>query len=135
MKLSKQFSKCRKLTKLTGDRVKKTRLYLLENGQWAIGNSSSFLEALTTAVRATAGAVTARNAAVDITHAMEDYACSDYKCLVLDSVAAACDVTGAVVSFLPGKTTKTIFAATITASSFCRTLRDKCKETNVFGCK
>jgi hypothetical protein len=33
MKLSKQLSKG---VKLTGDRVKKTRLYLLENGLWVM---------------------------------------------------------------------------------------------------
>jgi hypothetical protein len=100
-----------------------------------MGNGSPLMEVLTTGVRTIGGAVSARNAAVDIIHAIEDYACSDYKCLVLDSVATVCDITGAVVAFLPGKTTKTVFGATVTVSCFCRTLRDKCKETNLFGCK
>lgn len=48
------------------------------------------------------------NAAIDITHAMEEYACSDYKCFILDTAATACDITGAVVAFVPGNTTKKI---------------------------
>jgi hypothetical protein len=118
----------------TGDRVKKTRLYVLEGGKWAAGNASALMELLSIGVRTGAGSISARNAAVDITHAVEDYACSDYKCLILDTVATACDITASVVAFIPGNTTKKLFGVTTSASCFCRTLRNKCKETNVFGC-
>jgi len=116
------------------DRVKKTRLYVLESGKWAAGNASALMELLTTGVRTAGGSLSARNAAVDITHAVEDYACSDYKCLVLDAAATACDLTGAVAAFIPGNMTKKVFGVTTSASCFCRTLRNKCKETNAFGC-
>ncbi len=115
-------------------RLKKTRLYAIETGKWAAGNASALMELLTTGVRTVGGSVSARNAAVDITHAVEDYACSDYKCLVLDAAATACDFTGAVSAFLPGNMTKTVFGVATSGSCFCRTLRNKCKETNAFGC-
>jgi hypothetical protein len=120
--------------KRTRDRVKKTQLYLLESSKWAAGNSSALLDLLCTGVRTGASSLSARNAAVDITHAIEDYTCSDYKCLFLDSAAAACDITGAVAAFIPGNMTKKVFGVTASVSCFCRTLRNKCKETNVFGC-
>jgi len=120
--------------KSTGNRAKKTRLYLMENGVWAAGNISAFLDLLSTGVRTAGGSVSARNAAVDLTHGVEDFYCSDYKCLILDTAAAACDVTGGVVAFIPGNATKKIFGITTAVSCFCRTLRNKCKETNVFGC-
>lgn len=118
----------------TGARVKKTRLYVMESSQWAAGNATALMELLSTGVRTAAGSISARNAAVDISHAVEDYACSDYKCLILDTVATACDITGAVVAFIPGNTTKKVFGVTTSVSCFCRTLRNKCKETNIFGC-
>lgn len=119
---------------ITGNRVKKTRLYMLEKGGWVAGNASGLMELLSTGVRTGAGSLSARNAAVDITHAVEDYACSDYKCLILDTVATACDITAAVASFVPGNMTKKVFGVTTSTSCFCRTLRNKCKETDVFGC-
>jgi hypothetical protein len=116
----------------TQDRVKKTRLYLMETG--AAGNASALIELLSTGVRTAAGSISARNAAVNITYAVEDYACSDYKCLILDTVPTACDITGAVAAFIPGNMTKKVFGVTTTGSCFCRTLRDECKKTNALGC-
>jgi hypothetical protein len=118
----------------TKDRVKKTRLYLLESGKWATGNSSALLDLLCISVRAGAGSISARNAAVDISHAIQNYACSDYKCLILDTAATACDITGSVASILPGNMIKNVFVTTTSVSFFCRTLRNKCKETNLLGC-
>ncbi len=118
----------------SGNRAKKTRLYLMENGKWAAGNASVLIDLLSTGVRTAASSVSARNAAVDITHGVEDYACSDYKCLILDTAAAACDITGAVAAFIPGNATKKVFGITTSVSCFCRTLRNKCKETNAFDC-
>jgi hypothetical protein len=118
----------------TRDRVKKTRLYLLESGQWAMGNANALMDLLSTGVRTGASSISARNAAVDITHAIEDYACSDYKCLILETAATACDITGAVAAFIPGNITKKVFGVTTSVSCFCRTLRNKCKETNALGC-
>jgi hypothetical protein len=117
------------------NRAKKTRLYVLETGKWAAGNASALMDLLSTGVRTAAGSVSARNAAVDITHGVEDYACSDYKCLMLDTAATACDLTATVVAFIPGNVTKSVFGITTSVSCFCRTLRNKCKETNAFGCK
>ena len=121
--------------KTTTNRVKKTRLHLMESGTWAAGNASALMELLSTGVRTAAGSLSARNAAVDVTHAVEDFACSDYKCLVLDTTATICDIVGGVSAFLPGNATKKIFGIATSSSCFCRTLRNKCKETNVFGCK
>jgi hypothetical protein len=86
------------------------------------------MDLVTTGVRTAAGSVLAKNAAVDITHAVEDYACSDYKCLVLEAAAIICDLTGAVTVFIPGNATKKVFGITTTASFFCRTLWKKCKK-------
>lgn len=94
--------------RITRDRVKKTRLYITENGIWVASNVSTFIELLSTGVRTGASSISARNAAIDITHAMEEYACSDYKCFILDTAATACDITVAVVAFVPGNTTKKI---------------------------
>ena len=118
--------------KTAGYRVKKTRLYVIESGKWAAGNASALMELLSTGVRTGASSISARNAAVDITHAVEDYSCSDYKCLILDTAATVCDITGAVAAFIPGAMTKKVFGVTTSVSCFCRTLRNKCKETNAF---
>jgi hypothetical protein len=118
----------------TGNRAKKTRLYLMETGEWTASNASALMDLLSTGVRTAAGSVSARNAAVDITHGVEDYACSDYKCLILDTAAVACDITSVVIAFIPGNATKKVFGITTSVSCFCRTLRNKCKETNAFGC-
>lgn len=118
----------------TRDRVKKTQLYLLESGKWAAANSSVLLDLLCTGVRTGASSLSARNAAVDITNGIQDYACSDYKCLLLDTTATACDIAGAVAAFIPGNMPKKVFGGATSVSCFCRTLRNKCKETNALGC-
>ena len=125
----------KKLTNRIKDRVKKTRLYVMESGKWAAGNASVLMELLSTGARTVGSSLSARNAAVDIIHAVEDYACSDYKCLTLDIVATAYDLTGSVYAFIPGNMTKKVFGVATSGSCFCRTLRNKCKETNVFSCK
>lgn len=114
----------------TRDRVKKTRLYLLESGQWSAGNASALMDLLSTG----ASSISARNAAVDITPAIENYVCSDYKYLILDTAATACDITATVAAFIPGNMTKKVFGVTTSVSCFCQTLRNKCKETNALGC-
>ena len=96
--------------------------------------ANALMDLLSTGVRTGASSISARNAAVDITHAIEDYACSDYKCLILETAATACDITGAVAAFIPGNITKKVFGVTTSVSCFCRTLRNKCKETNALGC-
>jgi hypothetical protein len=106
----------------------------MDPAKWVAGNASALMELLSTGVRTAASSVSARNAAVDITNGAEDYACSDYKCLVLDTTAVACDITGAVAAFIPGNATKKVFGIATSVSCFCRTLRNKCKETNAFGC-
>ena len=125
----------KKIFKRTKDGVAKTQLHLLETGKWATGNASALMDLVTTCVRTVGSSVSARNAAVDIAHAIEDYACSDYKCLFLDTTATVCDFTGAVSAFVPGNAIKKVFGVATSASCFCRTLRNKCKETNAFGCK
>ena len=54
--------------------------------------------------------------------------------MILDTAATACDMTGAVAAFIPGNMTKKVFGIATSASCFCRTLRNKCKKTNAFGC-
>ena len=51
-----------------GNRAKKTWLYVMETGKWAAGNASALIDLLSTGVRTAASSVSARNAAVDITH-------------------------------------------------------------------
>jgi hypothetical protein len=87
------------------NRAKKTRLNALEGGKCTASNVSSFVELLSTGVRTTASSVSARNAVIDITYGVDDYACLDDKCLMLDTAAAACDLTGAVAAFIPGNAT------------------------------
>ena len=107
----------------------------MDGGKWVAGNTSVVMELISTAIKTTGSSVTARNAAVDIAHAAEDYACSDYKCLMLDVAAAVCDLTGAVTAFVPDGKAKTVFGVATSTSYFCITLRNKCKDGNVFGCK
>ena len=124
-----------KFFKKTKDGVSKTQLYVLETGKWAAGNASALMDLVTVGVRTAGSSVSARNAAVDIAHVVEDYTCSDYKCLCLDAAATVCDFTGAVSAFIPGNGTKKVFGVATSASCFFRTLRNKCKDTNAFGCK
>lgn len=125
----------KKVFKKTKDVVTKTQLYVLETLKQAAGNTSALMELTTTSVRTSDSTVFTRNAAVDIAHAVENYACSDYKCLFLDTAATICDFTGAVSAFVPRNVTKKVFGVSTSASCFCRALRNKCKETNAFGCK
>jgi hypothetical protein len=41
----------------TGNRAKKTRLYVIENGKWVACNASALMELLSTGVRTAAGSV------------------------------------------------------------------------------
>jgi len=116
-------------------KLQNTKLRMLEAGQWAAGNTSVFVQSSAKAINAGLGSLSARNAAVDLAHAGEDYLCSDYKCLFLDSIAASCDVAGAICSFIPGS--GKAFGIVTSTSCFCRTLRNKCKEIEggLLGCK
>ena len=124
------------------ERLNKTRLKAFEKAGWLAGNSTEliqkigqFLDIGTT----TAGsAYSARTAAIDIGNALEDYACSDYKCFTLDCIASFCDVGATGIAFLPkNNITGAAFAGCTAASKFSRTLRNKCKEMEggLFGCK
>jgi hypothetical protein len=119
-------------------KLQSTKLKMLESGRWVTGNSSALMQTVskTVDVSTTTGAASfsARNAAIDIAHAAEDYACSDYTCLALDSMATGCDVVAGACAFIPGSTK--IFAVTTSVSCFCRTLRNKCKSMKggIFGC-
>jgi hypothetical protein len=64
----------------TGDRVKKTRFYVMKSGEWVADNASALMDLLSTDVRTGTSSVSARNAAVDITHGVEDS-----PCLILDT--------------------------------------------------
>ena len=107
-----------------------TKLKMFEASKWAAGNSSVLIQQAAQAIDITtstsAACLSARNGAVDIAHALEDYACKDYPCMTLDGIAATCDGVAAVVAFIPG--CSKIFAITTASSCFCRTLRNKCKE-------
>lgn len=123
-------------------RLNETRLKAFEKAGWAIGNSSALMEKIgefMDIVATTGGSsYSAKTAAIDITNAVEDYACSDYKCLTLDCVASCCDLTATGISFLPkNKATGAAFAGCTAASRFSRTIRNKCKEIDggLFGCK
>ena len=124
------------------ERLNKTRLKAFEKTGWVAGNSSvimqkigQFLEIGST----TAGsAYSARTAAIDVANAIEDYACSDYKCFTLDCVASCCDLAATGIAFLPkNNVTGAAFAGCTATSKFSRTLRNRCKETEggLFGCK
>ena len=123
-------------------RLNSMKLKMFEKGGWVAGNSSALMEKVTQLIDAgmtTGGAgYSAKKAAIDVAHAAEDYLCSDYKCLALDTVAAGCDLVATGVSFLPkNKVTIGVFAGTTASSRFCRTLRNECKKTEggLFGCK
>ena len=103
MAFRKKFSK---VIKKTGDRVKKTQLYVSETGKWALNNASGLMDLLSTGVRTCGGSISATNAAVDISHAIEDYACSDSKCLTLDTAATLWDVSSAILCFIPSNRSK-----------------------------
>ena len=123
-------------------RLNKTKLKAFEKTGWVAGNSSALMEKVGHFLdigSTTAGsAYSARTAAVDVANALEDYACSDYKCLTLDCVASCCDLAAAGIAFLP-KTNATgaAFAGCTATSKFSRTLRNRCKEMEggLLGCK
>jgi hypothetical protein len=122
-------------------RLNSTKLKAFEKAGWVAGNSSALMEQIGQFLdigATTGGSVySARTAALDVANGLEDYACSDYKCLTLDCIACCCDIASTGISFLPktkiaGKT----FAACTATSKFSRTLRNKCKETGgLLGCK
>ena len=123
-------------------RLNKTRLKVFEKAGWVAGNSSALMEKLGQFLdigATTAGsAYSAKTAAIDIAHAVEDYTCSDYKCLTLDCIASVCDFGATGIAFLPkNNITGAAFAACTATSKFSRTLRNKCKEMEggLFGCK
>jgi hypothetical protein len=127
--------KLQKGMKISVDRAKKTRLYVLETSRYALGNASVLTEYLSLGVQTVAGSVSARNAAMNFANAAEDFACSDYICLILDTTATVCDITGSCIAFIPNNSTKKMFGVTTSVSCFCRTLRNQCKEKNIFNCK
>ena len=123
-------------------RLNQTKLKAFEKAGWVAGNSSALMEKIGQMLdigSTTAGSVySARTAAVDVAHALEDYACSDYTCLTLDCVATCCDFAATGIAFLPKtNTTGAAFACCTAVSKFSRTLRDKCKgiKGGLFGCK
>ena len=80
-----------------------------------------------------AACLSSQNEQLIIVHALEDYACKDYRCMTLDGIVAICDGVTAVVTFIPG--CSKIFAITTASSCFYRTLRNKCKEAKgLLGC-
>ena len=124
------------------ERLNKTKLRVFEKAGWTVGNSSVLMEKLSQLVdlgSTTAGSTySARTAAIDISNALEDYVCSDYKCLTLDCIASCCDVVATGVSFLPkNNVTCMTFAGCTATSKFSRTLRNRCKEIEggLLGCK
>ena len=123
-------------------RLDKTRLKAFEKVGWVAGNSSALMQKISQfldiGITTAGSAYSARTAAIDIAHAVEDYACTDYKCLTLDCVASCCDLGATGIAFLPkNNITGTAFAACTATSKFSRTLRNKCKEMegSLFGCK
>lgn len=122
-------------------RLNETRLKAFEKTGWVAGNSSSLMEKIGQFLdigATTGGSVySARTAAVNVAHGLEDYACNDYKCLTLDCIACCCDVASTGIAFLPKtNTTGAVFAGCTAVSKFSRTLRNKCKEAGgLLGCK
>lgn len=124
------------------NRLNKTKMKVFEKTGWVAGNSSVLIEKMIqfmeTSSTTAGSAYSARTAAIDIANALEDYACSDYKCLTLDCVASCCDVVATGIAFLPkNNTTGAAFAGCTAVSKFSRTLRNRCKEAEIglFGCK
>jgi hypothetical protein len=116
-----------------------TKLWILEKSSWVAGNTSQVLEKISDFMdigATTGGSVySAQTAAVDLTHAVEDYGCGDYPCMVLDGIALCCDVGATAVSFLPkNKVSGFAFAGCTATSKFARTVRNKCKKTKLLGC-
>jgi hypothetical protein len=111
-------------------RLNKTRLKAFEKAGWVAGNLSELMQKIGQFLdigSTTAGyAYSARTAAADIANSLENYACSDYKCLTLDCVASCCDLGATGIVFLPkNNITGAAFAACTATSKFSRTLRNK----------
>lgn len=119
--------------KKTTDRVKKTRLYVIETGKWAAGNISTLMDLLTIGVRTAAGSLSTRSAAVDIFYAVKNYAYSDYKYLFLDITVIVYDLIKVITIFISENVPKKVFGVTTSSFCFYKTLYNKCKETNIFG--
>ncbi len=67
-------------------------------------------------------------AAVYLANALENYVCSNYKCLTLDCVASCCDLAATGIAFLPkNNVTGAAFVKCTATSKFSRTLRNRCK--------
>jgi hypothetical protein len=122
-------------------RLNSTKLKAFEKASWVAGNSSALMEKIGQFLdigATTGGSVySARTAAFDVANALEDYTCSDYKCLTLDCIACCCDITSTGMSFFPKtKITGAVFAGCTATSTFSRTLRNKCREAGgLLGCK
>ena len=113
-------------------RLNKTRLKAFEKAGWVAGNSSALMQKIGQFLdigSTTAGsAYSARTAAIDVANAIEDYACSDSKCFMLDCVAYCCDLAATGIAFLPkNNITGSAFAGCTSTSKFSRTLRNKWK--------
>jgi hypothetical protein len=71
-----------------------TKLKAFEKAGWIADNSSALMEKIGQFLdigATTVGSVyIVRTRALDIVNALEDYACSDYKCLTLDCLACFC---------------------------------------------
>jgi len=93
------------------------------------------MDLVTTGVPKTTSSVSALNTAVDLTHAVKDYTCFDYKCLFIDIVATVCDLIEGISAFAPGNIRKKVFEATTNTLCFYKTLCNKCTETNILGYK
>ena len=132
----------KKIKKKLKQRLNKTKLQAFEKAGWVTGNSSALMQKISQFLdigATTAGsAYSAKTAAISIGNAVENYACSDYKCLTLDCIASCCDLGATGIAFLPKNNVNgAAFAACTATSKFSRTLRDKCKqiEGGLFGCK
>lgn len=129
-----------KITLKLRERLNSTKLKAFEKAGWVAGNSSAVIEKIGQFLdigATTAGSVySARTAAIDVAHGLEDYTCSDYRCLTLDCIACCCDIASTGISFLPKTSiTGSVFAGCTATSKFSRTLRNKCKEAGgLLGC-
>ena len=110
----------------TGDRVKKTRLYAMQTANWAVGNARMLVFLWTLFLQSFEQGLVRFVHEMQTTNGVVDYTCSNSKCLILDTAAATCDITGGVVAFMLGNMTTKVFGMTTSVSWFFRTLRNKC---------
>jgi len=101
-----------------------------------VDNASTLIYLFPRNVLICASLISAQNVTVDTTHAVEDYKCSGYKCFILDldRMATACDIIDSVTEFILGNRAKKILVVTTSTYYFYRTLYNKCKKVDVFGC-